>query len=121
GERQQFGRPIGKFQAIQHNLAVMAEQVAAMRMAAQQACGAQMPPAGLPVAVGIYRNAESAAEVAAAAHAIHGAIGVTAELDLQLYTRRLLQWQTDAGSAAYWAGRIGQAALASPVNALDFV
>ncbi|GAA5235644.1 acyl-CoA dehydrogenase [Verticiella sediminum] len=120
-ERQQFGRPIGKFQAIQHELAVMAQEVGAMRIAAEQACQIGLPLAGLPVCVAAYRNAAGAAPVSAAAHAIHGAIGVTAELDLNLYTRRLLQWQGDAGSAAYWAQRIGSAALHAQESALDFL
>ena len=50
-ERQQFGRPIGKFQAIQHQLAVMSEHVFAARMAAQLGCsGAGIMPDRLRVA-----------------------------------------------------------------------
>jgi acyl-CoA dehydrogenase len=37
-DREQFGRPIGKFQAIQHQLSVMAEHTFAARMAAQIGC-----------------------------------------------------------------------------------
>jgi acyl-CoA dehydrogenase len=109
-ERQQFGRPIGKFQAIQHQLAVMAEQVAAARMAAQIGCQALGPlPERQRVAVAKARCSEAAAEVAAAAHAIHGAIGFTAELDLQLHTRRLHAWRQRAGSESYWQAVLGEA------------
>ena len=50
----------------------------------------------------------------AIAHAVHGAIGVTAEYDLQLYTRRLQEWRGDFGSQAYWHAQLGAALLASP-------
>lgn len=121
-ERQQFGRPIGKFQAIQHELAVMAEHVSAARMAAQIACetdGVAADP--LKVAVGKARTSEAAVEVASLAHSIHGAIGFTTEFDLQLYTRRLHLWRQTAGSEAYWQLQAGQALLAADGLALDVI
>ncbi|WP_326533745.1 acyl-CoA dehydrogenase family protein [Pseudorhodoferax sp.] len=108
-ERQQFGRPIGKFQAIQHQLAVMAEHVFAARTAAQLGCRAQnLVPEALHVAIAKARTSEAALEVAGMAHAIHGAIGFTAEFDLQLYTRRLHAWRQAAGSESYWHGVAGR-------------
>jgi acyl-CoA dehydrogenase len=121
-ERQQFGRPIGKFQAIQHELAVMAEHVSAARMAAQIACeadGAAADP--LKVAVGKARSSEAAVEVASLAHSIHGAIGFTTEFDLQLHTRRLHLWRQTAGSESYWQLQAGQALLAADGMALDVI
>ena len=44
---------------------------------------------------------------------VHGAIGVTAEFDLQLITRRLQQWRGDHGGAAYWQARLGRALVAA--------
>jgi acyl-CoA dehydrogenase len=109
-ERQQFGRPIGKFQAIQHQLSVMAEHVFAARMAAQIGCScATATPDRLRVAVAKARTSEAATEVAALAHSIHGAIGFTAEFDLQLYTRRLHAWRQAAGSESYWHAVLGEA------------
>lgn len=113
-ERQQFGRPIGKFQTIQHQLAVMAEHVFAARTAAQLGCRADaLVPATLNVAIAKARTSEAALEVAGAAHAIHGAIGFTAEFDLQLYTRRLHAWRQAAGSESYWYTVAGRAHLDS--------
>jgi acyl-CoA dehydrogenase len=113
-DRQQFGRPIGKFQAIQHQLAEMAEQVFAARMAAQIGCrAANLVPDPLHAAIAKARTSEAALEVASLAHAIHGAIGFTAEFDLQLYTRRLHAWRQAAGSESYWHGVAGRLHLDS--------
>ncbi|MNI92479.1 hypothetical protein D3C73_1502820 [compost metagenome] len=46
-------------------------------------------------------------------------MGITAEFDLQLYTRRLRDWRRAAGSETYWHERIGAHALASNASALD--
>jgi acyl-CoA dehydrogenase len=108
-ERQQFGRAIGKFQAIQHQLAVASEHTFAARMAAQIGCSSNTwEPDRLRVAVAKARASESAVEVAALAHAIHGAIGFTEEYDLQLYTRRLHAWRREAGAESRWHGVLGE-------------
>ncbi|MBP3979413.1 acyl-CoA dehydrogenase family protein [Acidovorax sp. JG5] len=121
-ERQQFGRPIGKFQAIQHQLAVMSEHVFAARMAAQLGCsGAGVVPERLRVATAKARCSEAALVVSELAHAIHGAIGFTEEYDLQLFTRRLHAWRQTAGSEAYWYGVAGEALLEHPGMTLDIV
>jgi acyl-CoA dehydrogenase len=114
-DRQQFGKPIGRFQAVQQQLAVMAEQVFAARMAVEAGCAdADVAVHPLRAAVAKARACEAAEKVVAIAHAVHGAIGVTADFDLQLYTRRLQEWRGDFGAAAFWHGRIGAALLAAP-------
>ena len=121
-ERQQFGRLIGKFQAIQHQLAVMSGHVFAARMAAQLGCsGAGVVPDRLRVATAKARCSEAALVVAELAHAIHGAIGFTEEYDLQLFTRRLHAWRQTAGSEAYWYGVAGAALLDHSGMSLDIV
>lgn len=114
-DRQQFGRPLGKFQAIQHQLAVMAEQVLAVRMAAQIGCSASGGrPDLINVSIAKARASEAAVEVTAIAHSIHGAIGFTADYDLQLFTRRLNAWRLQAGSESYWHEVLGHAVLNAP-------
>lgn len=109
-DRNQFGRPIGKFQAIQHQLSVMAEHAFAARMAAQIGCrSSSFMPERLSVAVAKARTSEAAVEVAALSHSIHGAIGFTQEFDLQLYTRRLHLWRQAGGSESYWHLALGEA------------
>jgi len=125
-QRVQFGRPIAKFQAIQHQLAVMAEQVAAARMAAQLGCqchpGRGLQSDSLRAAVAKARCSEAAALVAPMAHAVHGAIGITAELDLQLFTRRLHVWRLEYGSETAWHRVLGHAVLDAPETlSLDFM
>jgi acyl-CoA dehydrogenase len=109
-DRTQFGRPIGKFQAIQHQLAVMSEEVFAARMAARLGTmEAGWRPDPLRIAIAKARTSEAARAVAEFAHSIHGAIGFTAEYDLQLFTRRLHAWRSTAGSESYWHAIAGRA------------
>lgn len=121
-ERQQFGRPIGKFQAIQHQLSVIAEHAFVARMAAQIGChSADHRPERLRVAAAKARTNEAALEVAALSHSIHGAIGFTAEFDLQLYTRRLHAWRQAAGSESYWHTVLGEALVRHGGPAIDMI
>lgn len=122
GERVQFGKPIGSFQAVQHQISVMAEHVAAARMAARMAFAAgSTVPDVMTSALAKARCSAAAAIVGAAAHAVHGAIGITQEYGLQLLTRRLHSWRQAAGSASYWQTCIGRALVSgSRANALDF-
>ncbi|MEJ8858227.1 acyl-CoA dehydrogenase family protein [Variovorax robiniae] len=111
-DRVQFGKAIGKFQAIQHQLSVMAEHVACAGVAAELAfkAGARVP-ALLATATAKSRTSASVPLVASTAHALHGAIGVTEEFDLQLHSRRLHEWRMADGSEAYWNRIVGEALL----------
>ncbi|MCL2430378.1 MAG: acyl-CoA dehydrogenase family protein [Alphaproteobacteria bacterium] len=117
--RIQFGQPIGKFQAIQHNLAVFAGQAAAAVAAAEMA--AEAFDAGLDaVVVGAAKaRAGEAANIAAAfAHQSHGAIGFTQEFGLHPLTRRLWSWRDEFGNEAEWQRRVGEAAFAAGADGL---
>ena len=110
--RVQFGKPVGKFQAVQQNLAVMAGQTAAAIGAADLAIEA-VAHGGNPlgVALGKVRAGEAAGAVAALAHQTVGAIGYTGEHALHRITKRLLSWRDEFGSEGYWAQQIGRAAF----------
>lgn len=120
-ERQQFGRPLSKFQAIQHQLAVAAECAVSAHTAAGIAMsGEHFDP--LRAAAAKVCAGEAASKLCAIAHAVHGAIGVTEEYDLQIYTRRLKQWALAFGSERYWAAVLGTARLAAGCGtSADFV
>ena len=122
-DRVQFGKPIGKFQAVQHQISVIAEHTVMARMAAQIGCDAvSYLPNERRAAIAKSITSEAAASVAARGHAVHGAIGMTAEYDLQLYTRRLHEWRLCGGSESYWQHELGSALVESgDTSALDFV
>lgn len=121
-ERVQFGRPIAKFQAIQHHLSVMAEHVYAARMAAEIGCRSASPlPDPALAGVAKARTSEAATLVASLGHAVHGAIGFTAEYELQLHTRRLYEWRLAYGSELFWNERVGAELLAGTQSTLEFI
>jgi acyl-CoA dehydrogenase len=107
-ERIQFGRPIGKFQAVQQNLAVLAGQTAAAVAGADIAADAfGDDPRILPIAAGKARAGEAAGIAAAIAHQVHGAIGFTFEHSLRFLTRRLWSWRDEFGNDAFWNRLLG--------------
>lgn len=108
-DRVQFGRPIGKFQAVQQNLAALAGQTAAAVAAADLAAEAMDNGVKvLPIAAAKSRCGEAAGIGAGIAHQVHGAIGFTFEHNLQFLTRRLWSWRDEFGNEATWNRLIGQ-------------
>jgi acyl-CoA dehydrogenase len=108
-ERKQFGRPIGAFQAIQQNLAVLAGHVAASGIAAELAFrAADRGDPRFEVAVAKVRVGEAAGVGAGIAHQTHGAIGFTYEHALHFATRRLWSWRAEFGSESAWAQALGR-------------
>src|SRR5690606_21470241 len=68
-DRRQFGKSIGKFQAIQHQISEMAEQVVAASIAAEAAFQTDADlPAQLASAIAKSRASEAAVPVASIAH-----------------------------------------------------
>lgn len=120
-ERNQFGKPIGRQQALQQNLALMAEHCVAVRMASELAAQGSEWPGALQAAVAKTVASQSAPLIANIAHAVHGAIGISEEHDLQLYTRRLHAWRLEAGSEGLWSRRIGHGLLLSCDTSVDWL
>jgi acyl-CoA dehydrogenase len=121
-QRIQFGKPIAKQQAIQQQLAVMAEQVVMARIAAQIGCAHGLTPPLEIAAIAKQGASRAAVQIAAIAHAVHGAIGISEAYDLCLYTRRLHGWRAAHGSESYWAERLGHARLTVPaLNTVDYI
>lgn len=118
-ERVQFGKQIGKFQAIQHMLASAAGQFAAASAAADALT--ETPGLGddlFAVAVAKARAGEAAGLVAAACHQVHGAMGFTHEHPLHFASRRLWAWRDECGSETYWQEWLGRLICAGGGEAL---
>ncbi len=109
-ERTQFGRPIGSFQAIQHYCVNIAIDVDASRFHTYKA--AWMIDEGLPcskeVAIAKAWCSEAYRRVTALSHQIHGAIGWTKDLDLELYTRRAKAAEIAFGDADFHREKIAR-------------
>ncbi len=111
-ERQQFGRPIGKFQAVQHMLAEAAGHFAAATAAADGVLAAfGEDDMLLAVAMAKARIGEAAGKVAEITHQVHGAMGFTQEHTLHFLTRRLWSWRDEFGNEAEWQRLIGRHVL----------
>ena len=113
-ERVQFGRPIGKFQAVQQQLAVLATHTAAAVAASEAAFLMARPGAHFLTAASAKAvSGEAAGKGAGISHAVFGAIGFTHEHSLHFLTRRLWAWRAEYGSDALWAERLGQTIAAA--------
>jgi alkylation response protein AidB-like acyl-CoA dehydrogenase len=87
-QREQFGRPIGTFQALQHRCAEMFVKVEAIRSAAHYAAWSQAngePDRHTTACLAKAYASEAYTQVAASGIQIHGGLGFTWEQDLHLY------------------------------------
>ena len=112
-ERVAFDRRIGKFQAVQQNLARLAGETAAALAVSGSAADTIAQAEAFDEAVFLeaasakIRCAEAAQEGVAIAHQVHGAIGFTKEHILHRFTLRLLSWRDDFGNESHWAAALG--------------
>jgi len=119
GDRVQFGRPIGKFQAIQQQLALAAEQVAAAGVAVASAVAAAgAGDLAFAAAAAKLRVGEAAGKVCDVVHQVHGAIGFTHEHRLHQLTRRLWSWRDEFGVESAWALELGRLAASQGADGI---
>ncbi len=109
GQREQFGRPIARFQAVQQLLVKLAEETVSSRMAVATASrNADPDPSVFDVAAAKVVASEAATTGSRAAHQAHGAIGMTREYELGQLTRRLWSWRQEFGSEQHWSQELAR-------------
>lgn len=115
GERQQFGRPLHRFQAVQQHLAHLTGE-AVISIAAMNNALAAYKGEGFKqeLAYARIRVNEAAADIARRAHQVHAGIGVTYEHSLHQFTRRLWAWREEFGNEAIWIEKTVDYLLENP-------
>jgi len=107
-QRVQFGRPLAKLQAVQQNLALLAEEAGAVSCAAHAlGLALRFGAADFEIAAAKLRANAAAAAAVPLAHQIHGAIGFTREFGLHRWTGLLLACASEFGAERYWARLLG--------------
>jgi Acyl-CoA dehydrogenase, C-terminal domain len=113
-ERQQFGQPLNRFQAVQQAIAELVSETALAGAAAEAAAA---EPGEWQIASAKITCGRAAGRVATIAHQVHGAIGFTYEHPLHHFTSRLWQWRDDFGTEAEWAERVGHSVARAGADA----
>lgn len=126
-QREQFGRPIAKFQAVQALVANAAGALALAKTATQFATesvlshGFESPEGRFAVAVAKIESARAATLVARNAHQVHGAIGFTLDHRLRHFTNRALAWRAEFGVERKWQRLLGELVLDSREDVWELV
>lgn len=111
-ERQQFGVPVGSFQAVKHQLADALKELAFARPAVRRAAWSMataQPTVERDVSMAKAMASDAASFVARKALQCHGAIGYTVEYDLHVYLKRTWALARSWGDAAWHRERIARA------------
>ena len=112
--RQQFGRPIGAFQAVQHQCAdmlLMTESARSATYYAAWALSANAPDAARALAIAKAYASDAAREVCHRAIQVHGGIGFTWEHDLHIYLKRACADEALFGDATFHREQIARLIL----------
>jgi acyl-CoA dehydrogenase len=116
-DRAQFGRPLAKFQAVQHLVADIGAETALARAATDAALRAAVrngwddPQLEFHIAVARSCTGHAASVAVRNAHQVHGAIGTTREHRLHEFTAAALAWRSEFGSTHHWDGVLTDLAL----------
>ncbi|KRE28349.1 acyl-CoA dehydrogenase [Mycobacterium sp. Soil538] len=115
--REQFGRALSKFQAVQHLISDIACEAALARSATEAALSAAVasdwsaPNLEFLVASARSCAGHATSVVVRNAHQVLGAIGTTSEHRLHAFTRAALAWRSEFGSMRHWDDLLTDMAL----------
>ena len=114
-EREQFGRQIAKFQAVQHDLVRMVEETCLATVLVDAAASFWDQPGfetdrrrTLVTTAAAVAAVRASRLVGATAHQLHGAIGLTAEYPLHQHSRRLHAWRSELLAIEDWPQALGR-------------
>ena len=108
-ERQQFGRALSKFQAIQHQISDMAVELSASSAALSAITDFNLSDKKFnDIAISKIRAGTAAGNIIAISHQVHGAIGFTKEYELSYFTKNLNSWRNDFGNESFWEEFLGK-------------
>jgi alkylation response protein AidB-like acyl-CoA dehydrogenase len=102
-KREQFGRPIGSFQAIQHQCANMATEVDQVRFLTYQAAWklSKGMQANKDISMAKAQSSDASRRVCLLGIKIHGGLGISEEYDLQLYFRKAKEAEVTFGDGDF--------------------
>jgi alkylation response protein AidB-like acyl-CoA dehydrogenase len=121
-DRQQFGRPIGAYQAVSHRCAQMLLETENSRSAVYGAAwAADAEPESLPLAASMAKAyaADAGWRVPDAAIQVHGGIGFTWEHDLHFFLKRGRANAASFGDAKWHREQVADAVLAGATAPAD--
>lgn len=109
-EREQFGRPIGSFQAVQHHCANMKVDLDGARFMTYQAAWkiARGLPAGKEAAMAKAWTGKASKRVTMLGHQIHGAVSFCEEHNLHLFYRKAKAGAVSFGDEDYHLEKIAE-------------
>lgn len=112
GQREQFGKPIGSFQSLQHRMVDLHIQIeltaASVRQAAIKLDSADADAGRLAVSRAKARASDAAMLVTRQGVQLHGGVGYTDEIDIGLYLRKAMTLANLHGSAAAHRSRFAR-------------
>jgi len=109
--RKQFGKPIGMFQAVQHQCADMYLETESSRSAAYYAAWAleeNIPDASVAVSIAKAYASDAGRTVGNRGIQVHGGMGFTWENDVHLFYRRAKSSETAFGDSTFHRERIAK-------------